>query len=82
MTTVISRLLDAPWGHSIRRDNDGNSVVVLAHWRNGATIKVVAPDFDEAVTAALDQADDRWQHPRKSAVADLSPAARSRQERE
>jgi hypothetical protein len=57
---LIQRLMDAPWGHTLRRDDAGRSVVVLLHHRNGARIEVVEHTFDDALAEALRQADERW----------------------
>jgi hypothetical protein len=57
MSDVIERLMNAPYGHRIQRDNAGNSHVSIYH-PNGAFLHtIVAPTFDEAVTRALDIAD-------------------------
>ena len=55
---IVKRLLDAPYGHDIRRDDAGNSHVTLYGDRKTHIVTIVAPTFDEAVTRALDIADD------------------------
>jgi hypothetical protein len=55
---VVNRLLSAPYGHTITRDKAGNSHVTIFR-ANGALLHtIVAPTFDEAVTRALDLADE------------------------
>ena len=54
---VVSRLLQAPFGHMIRRDNAGNSHVTLFTAEGKMLPTLVAPTFDEAVTRALDIAE-------------------------
>lgn len=55
-SAVIERLMNAPYGHFIRRDNAGNSHVSLYQLDGTLLHTIVAPTFDEAVTKALDLA--------------------------
>ena len=57
MTAVVERLMNAPYGHKIWRDNAGNSHVSLYTLDGTRMHTIVAPTFDEAVTKALDLAE-------------------------
>jgi hypothetical protein len=54
---AIERLMNAPYGHDIRRDSAGNSHVTLYDLNGTMLHTIVAPTFDEAATRALDIAD-------------------------
>ncbi len=56
MSEVVERLLHAPYGHTIRRDKQGNSHVSLYQLDGTLMHTIVAPTFDEAATRALDLA--------------------------
>ena len=56
MSDVIERLMNAPYGHAIHRDEAGNSHVSLYQLDGTLIHTIVAPTFDEAVTRALDLA--------------------------
>lgn len=58
ISPIVARLMDAPYGHHIERDNAGNSHVTLYGEEERHLVTIVAPTFDEAVTRALDIADD------------------------
>lgn len=49
---AVDALMDAPYGHHVRRDADGNSVVTLILPR-GKSVTRIASSFDAAVFAAL-----------------------------
>lgn len=53
VSPVVARLLSHTCGHTIGRDNAGNSHVTI-HPPLGGDFTIVAPTFDEAVTRALD----------------------------
>jgi hypothetical protein len=55
---IVTRLMDAPYGHLIHRDDAGNSHVTLYDAKDQRIVTIVAPTFDEAVTRALDIADE------------------------
>ena len=57
MSAVVERLMNAPYGHHIRRDNAGNSHVSIYHLNGALLHTIVAPTFEEAVTRALDISD-------------------------
>ena len=57
MSNAAERLLRSPYGHYIRRDEQGNSHVSLFTLHGGLLHTIVAPSFDEAVTLALDLAE-------------------------
>ena len=63
MHPTVERLLNAPYGHKIMRDNAGNSHVTLYDLNGAMLHTIVAPTFDEAVTRALDLADSRTPTP-------------------
>lgn len=57
--SIIQRLMNAPYGHTITRDEWGLSHVSLFD-RDGKRLHtIVAPTFAEAVTRALDLADEQ-----------------------
>ena len=58
----VMALLNAPYGHRVRRDSEGNSHVELTTKRNGQEVSVYASafTFDEAVFAALGKAKELW----------------------
>jgi hypothetical protein len=56
VSEVVGRLLHAPYGHTIRRDKQGNSHVSLYQLDGTLMHTIVAPTFDEAATRALDLA--------------------------
>lgn len=58
---VVDRLMNAAYGHEIKRDKAGNSHVTLYDLRGTMLHTIVALTFDEAATRALDLADQR--HP-------------------
>lgn len=55
---LITRLIDSPYGHLIRRDDAGNSHVTLYDAKDQQIVTIVAPTFEEAATRALDIADE------------------------
>ena len=57
MSAVADRLMNAPYGHHIWRDNAGNSHVTLYTLGGTRMHTIVALTFDEAVTKALDLAE-------------------------
>ena len=66
MSDIVRQLLDAPFGHLIDRDGEGNSRVTLFRQDGTALPTVTAPTFDEAVARALalayeDEDERTWQ---------------------
>ena len=61
----VVALLNAPYGHRVWRDAEGNSHVELTHEHKGVeqTVYASAFTFDEAVFAALDKAAVQFNHP-------------------
>ena len=58
MSDAVTRLLAAPYGHSITRDKAGHSRVSLFAVNDGRLlVTMVAPTFDQAVARALDAAE-------------------------
>jgi hypothetical protein len=57
VSAVVERLMNAPYGHKICRDNAGNSHVSIYQLDGTLMHTIVAPTFDEAVTKALDIAE-------------------------
>lgn len=59
MSDATDRLMNAPFGHWVRRDKAGNSHVTLYDASGTEMHTIVAPTFDEAVTRALDLVQER-----------------------
>jgi hypothetical protein len=60
---MVSAILNAPCGHTMRRTADGQYYTAL-HEKGQADIEVIRPTFDESVAEALSQF-----HARKSEEA-------------
>lgn len=57
--SIIQRLMNAPYGHTITRDEWGLSHVTLFDRGGKKLHTIVAPTYAEAVTRALDLADEQ-----------------------
>ena len=65
LSPSVQALMSAKCGHRVTRDGDGNSIVELS-LRDGRTVTVVRPTFDEAVFAAFAEAGDAAGNPFRS----------------